>query len=222
MESDTDLRASITEAFGENRSEVGALVIEGVDIVPVQMLRDAIADCMTAHRGMAAKPRIAIFGTLADGVASIQVEKGYFELGPIFDLDVLDWRTTYAGDTTIVANTLATAVDQSFWDMLAKENVVDADEASRLARLFTLRRDPAVEQAILRAYRALQFVRKRSTEVTSLQSLFYGWLLPYWRTRQITRDQVDAELDGGKVNGSEIDRRLQSLLADFAEEAPLQ
>ena len=32
------------------------------------------------------------------------------------------------------------------------------------------------------------------------------------------RAQVDDELDGGKVNGSEVDPRLAALLADFPQD----
>jgi len=217
MENDTRIRDAILEGLNATATDIGAIVIEGVDIVPMQMLRDVIADSLMPNRGMRAKPRLAVFGTIADGIASVPVEKTYFELGPLFDLDVLDWRMAHTSDTSIVAHAVTATVDDTFWDMLAKESA-DIDEASRLIRLFSSRRDPAVEQAILRAFRALLLVRKRATDyVTPLQSLFYGWLLPYWRTRKIARSQVDEEVDGGKVNG-EVDRRLQLLLAEFPEE----
>ncbi|WP_050631120.1 hypothetical protein [Bradyrhizobium viridifuturi] len=218
LESDAKVRAVIADAFSDERPELRGLVIDAVDMVPAQMLRDLIVDCVTAQRGMVSRTRFAVFGTLIDSVASIPIEKGLFEMGPVFDLDVLDWRMSYAGDTAVAAHTLAKTKDQGFWDMLAKETA-DTDEASRLGRLFSTRRDPAVEQAILRAYKALVLVRKRASNITPLQSLFYGWLLPYWRTRSVHRAQVDDELDGGKVNGSEVDPRLAALLANFPQEA---
>jgi cytochrome c556 len=216
MESDSSLRRSIEEAFTDVKT-VGALVIEGVDTVPIQMLRDTIGDCLTASRGVSSRPRIAIFGTLAEGVASIPTESAHLALGPIFDLDVLDWRLNYSGDTVIAANTLDPTADQKLWESLAKETV-DTEEVSRLARLFAPRRNPAIDSALLRAYRALHVLRRRSTAAPPLQSLFYGWLLPFWGTLNLSRDQVDEHLDGGKVNGAEIDPRLKLLLADFAEE----
>lgn len=217
LENDSDVRVSIEAALAERGTQVGAVVIEAVDTAPMHILREVIFDCLTARRGLTTQSRIAVFATLAEGVASLPVEKAYFELGPLFDLDVLDWRTAYAGDTTISPRTLSQAKDQSFWEDLGKE-AVDTDEAVRLARLFNTRPDPAVDQVFVRAYRALHLVRKQAATATPLQSLFYGWLLPYWNLRQVTREQVDAELDGGKVNNTSIDQRLATLLKDFAEE----
>lgn len=217
MESDRDLRLAIDAALAQPGSQVGALVIESVDMAPMQLLRETIADCLTARGGLTTQARVAVFATIAHGVASFPVEKTYFELGPWFDLDVLDWRTAYAGETNVIPGAISQAKDQSLWEELGKENA-DADEALRLARLFNSRPDPAVDQAFLRAYRALQLVRKQRGSITPLQSLFYGWLLPHWHLQQISRDQVDTELDGGKVNSANVDPRLAALLKDFAEE----
>jgi hypothetical protein len=217
VDSDDRLRGTINAAFSDGGTQITGLVVEGIDTVPLQILREVIADCVTARRGTLPRSRIAVFATIAGGVASIPIEKTFFELGPVFDVDVLDWRTSYAGSATITPKSLSYTADQGFWDRLANESI-DTDEAGRLARLFITRASPAVEQTILRAYRALQLIRRRAAEVTPLQSLFYGWLLPYWHVRQVSRDQADSELDGGKVNGSHVDRRLVALLTDFPDE----
>lgn len=218
LANDQDLRAAIMAAFPPTRQHIGGFVIEGVDVAPMQMVRETIADCLFPRRGMQPHVRIAVIATLSEGMASLPLEKAYFELGPVFDLDLLDWRSAYLGETSVVANTLKPEADQSQWDGFAAENI-DTSEAVRLARSFSKRPEPAIEQTILRAFRALHFIRRKPNAVTPLQSLFYGWLLPYWRLQQITRDQVDTELDGGKVNGTEADKRLATLLLDFPEQA---
>jgi hypothetical protein len=214
LEDDEQLRASIDEMFGKDRPYVGALVIEGVNLSPIQITRDAIADCLIGGVPPI-QQRISVFATISEGVASLPLEKSYLELGPVFDLDVLDWRTAYSGDRATPPRTLSIERDRSLFDPLEKDNS-DTGEATRLVRLFTNRRDPSIERSFVRAFRALQFIRKSSSEVTPLQSLFYGWLLPYWRIGQVAGDQVDSELDGGKVNGSKIDQRLAAIFdADF-------
>jgi len=76
-----------------------------------------------------------------------------------------------------------------------------------------------IERVISCAYRALHIVRSDQKAVTPLHSLAYGWLLPYWRSLNFSKDQVDSELDGGKCNGTASDQRLAAMLsAEFVDD----
>ncbi|WFU16458.1 hypothetical protein [Bradyrhizobium sp. CB3481] len=215
LDSDIELRAAINSAF-QNGAGIGAIVLDGVDLVPLPIIREAVLDCLTARQKVLADRRIAVFGTFAGGVASLPIERSQFELGPVFDLDLLDWRTGYTGEFAVESGMVSAAADAAIWSELAKQSA-DIEEASRLARRFVNRREPAVERAILNAFRALSLARKR-TGVTPVQSLFYGWLLPYWHALGVTKDQVDEEVDSGK-DGSAVDPRLAAVLSiDFSQD----
>ena len=103
-------------------------------------------------------------------------------------------------------------LDGSLFAQIASANI-DTEEAVRLVMLFASAKNPAVERTLTRAYRALQFIRTDVQTVTALQSLFFGWLLPYWQILGLSKDQIEYELDGGKVNGSSVDKRLAASAA---------
>ena len=196
-----ELRVCIGAAVGRHSgSSVGALAVEGINRTALDVTKEVLADCIdgssTAMDGRAG--RVAIFATITSGVASLPIEPSYFELGPVFDLDYLDWRTKPSGDQETAVTNLPIEVDRAIQDQLLTGET-NTEEALRLARLFRQRRNPAVERVIARAYRALHIVRSDQKAVTPLQSLAYGWLLPYWRSLGFSKDQIDSELDGGKM-----------------------
>jgi hypothetical protein len=83
----------------------------------------------------------------------------------------------------------------------------DIGEAIRLAGIPSAGRNPLVERCFARAFEALQFLRAEQS-VTALQSLFFGWVLPYWQMLDVEPEQMEAELDGGRVDGTTADPRL--------------
>jgi hypothetical protein len=212
------LRLAIEEAFASLSNGVGGLAIEGINHVPCDLIREIIADCV----GPTARPnapyrRIAIFATLSRGIASLSVEPEILELGPIFDLDYLDWRTNASPAPPPRATVLPAKTDQLIFAQLAHVSA-SMDEAVHLAQALAPKRNPAVERNIVRAYQALHMTRSEQKTVTPLHSLFYGWLLPYWRALGVSREQVDSEFDGGKVHGAPPDGRLAAMFAgEFPE-----
>lgn len=210
-------RLAIEEAFSSLNEGVGGLAIEGLNHAPLDITRQIIADCV----GPATPPnapyrRIAVFATLSRGHAALTVEPEALELGPVFDLDYLDWRTNPAEASQPQPSFLPAKTDQA---LLAQVAIASAntEEAVHLARTLASKRNPAVERTVVRAYQALHLVRSDKKSITPLHSLFYGWLLPYWRALGLSRERVDSEFDGGKVHGAPEDGRLTAM---FAAEFP--
>jgi len=214
-----ELRLSIDDALGTNRTSIGAVAIEGINMTALDVTQRVLADCIDPETGAldSDAARVAIFATIAQGVASLPIEAGYFELGPVFDLDYLDWRTSPSTNPELAAGALSAQADRAIHAQLASATV-DIEEVTHLARSFTKKRNPSAERTIVRAYRALHLLRSDKQAVTPLQSLYYGWLLPRWRALNLSMDQIDAELDGGKADGQSVDPRLAAMLeAEFPD-----
>lgn len=214
MQDGEELREAAYHQSDQVRPALPALVVEGINRSALDVTREALTDLidpLTAGLGTA-KLRTVVFATLAQGVASLPIDPEYFELGPVFNVDVLDWRLLAISETSSPA-AIVPDLDRTMFAELTGSAVAD-DEALRLARLFAPKRNPAVERNILLAHRALEALRSDRKTLTPLQSLHFGWLLPYWRALNIAREQVDSELDGGKVNGQAADPRLAAVFAD--------
>jgi len=212
------LRLAVDEAFASLDDGVGGLVIEGVNHVPFDLVREIIADCVgPATQPGAFNRRIAVFATLSRGVASLPIEPETLVLGPVFDLDFLDWRTNSTAAPLPQASFFPVTTDQAIFAQLASGQT-NVEEAVRLAQALVPKRNPSVERSIVRAYQALHLIRTDQKTVAPLHSLFYGWLLPYWSALGLTREQVDSEFDGGKVHGASLDGRLTAMFAaEFAD-----
>jgi hypothetical protein len=214
MQDGEELREAAYRQNDQAPTALPALVVEGINRSALDVTREALTDLidpLAAGLGTA-KLRTIVFATLAQGVASLPIEPEHFELGPVFNVDVLDWRRLAISETSSPA-AIAPDLDRTMFAELTGSAVAD-DEALRLARLFATKRNPAVERNILLAHRALEALRSDRKALTPLQSLHFGWLLPYWRALNIAREQVDSELDGGKVNGQAADPRLAAVFAD--------
>lgn len=203
------LRATIEQAFETERLAVPALVIEGINRTALDITREVLADCLDP--GFDCAPaRSAVIATISEGVASLPFELGYCEIGPVFDLNCLDWRAGQLSAAGEAPSAFFSKADKALFAQIGSA-CVDTEEAIRLANAFAKGRDPSIERAFATAYRALHLVRTDVKVVTPLQSLFYGWLMPYWLTLGVTRDQIEIELDGGKVNGTAVDPRLTAM-----------
>jgi hypothetical protein len=197
---------------------VDALAIEGINRTALEITRDILVDFVdpSLHAPDAVVGRVAIFAAISRGVASLPVGPDYFELGPVFDLDYLDWRTNAADATTLDDSFLPTEVDDAI-RVRVGEAGANIEEATRLGRALVKKRNPLIERVLVRAYQSLHFIRSDVKAITSLQSLFYGWLVPYWTALGLSKEQVDSELDGGKVEGGPTDPRLAAMFdAEFS------
>ncbi len=95
-----ELRFCVGAALGPHKDFVGALAIEGINRTALDVTKEVLADCVDPPNATRDRwpQRLALFATIAVGIASLPIEPGYFELGPVFDLDYLDWRTNQAAD----------------------------------------------------------------------------------------------------------------------------
>ncbi len=210
-------RLAIEEAFSSLNERVGGLAIEGFNLAPLDVTREIIADCVSPAMPLNGPyRRIAVFAALSRGVAALGLEPEALELGPVFDLDYLEWRSNPAEASPPKPSFLAAKTDQALLAQVASVSP-NTEEAVRLARALATKRNPAVERTVTRAYRALHLVRSDNKTITPLHSLFFGWLLPYWRALGLSREQVDSEFDGGMVHGAPEDGRLTAM---FATEFP--
>ncbi|MDA9537380.1 hypothetical protein ACM41_14590 [Bradyrhizobium sp. CCBAU 21362] len=203
------LRATIEQAFETERQAIPALVIEGVNRTALDITREVLADCLDPGFDRA-PARSVIIATISEGVASLPFELGYCEIGPVFDLNCLDWRAGQLSGAGEAPSALSSEAGKNLFAQIGSAGV-DTEEAIRLANAFVTGRAPSFERAFATAYRALHLVRTDVKAATPLQSLFYGWLMPYWLTLGVTNDQIEIELDGGKVNGTAIDPRLTAM-----------
>ena len=174
-----------------------------VDLTAFEILRDVLADLVNrGPRNSAARFGTAlVFGTITQGVASLPIDPSYLELGPIIDLDCLDWRSSRPamGDTKLI--TLSATMARSLRAGLAGKST-DIEEAQRLVRSFISKRNPRIEHVVLSAYTALVACRKDKDMPTPLQSLVYGWLVPFWAAHGVAKSRYDSEVDGGKCDAN--------------------
>jgi hypothetical protein len=94
----------------------------------------------------------------------------------------------------------------------AARTTTDEDEIMRLIRKGATKRNPALERSVLSAYRALKSVNRATPRPRPLQSLAYGWLAPLWLSQGLASEEIDSELDGGKVDAEVADSRLADIL----------
>jgi hypothetical protein len=158
-----------------------------------------------------------VFGTITRGVASLPIDPSYLEVGPIFDLDCLDWRSSRPaiGDNKLIA--LSATIARSLRAGLTAEST-DVEEAQRLVRSFISKRNPRIEHVVLSAYTALFACRKDKDMPTPLQSLVYGWLVPFWAAHGVAKSEIDSEVDGGKCDANSPDPRIKLLVDDLSPE----
>ena len=148
---------------------VGALAIEGINRTALDVTKEVLSDCVDPPTGApeARSARLTIFATITGGIASLPIEPIYFELGPVFDLDYLDWRTNQRAEAEPEGSSLPIEADHAIQAYLRSMDT-NTEEAIRLARLFLRKRNPTVERMIARAYQALHVIRSDQKDVTPL------------------------------------------------------
>ena len=177
------------DLIGSTAASSRALLIEGVNRTALDVYAEAVTDLMevsvppSAGRGFE-----FIFATLSQGVASLAVEPRQLELGPIFDLDHLDWRLcrTVAAPAPGCISVDALLALRS---RLEKASV-ESEELVRLLRRFQPKKNPASREGLspptppcLRSIVAV--LRRRFSLLLSGGSFRFGspWTFP--RNRRI-------------------------------------
>lgn len=206
------IRQDLSRHIAKSRGATAAVVIEGINNAPLDVMRDVLLDQASQRVGNTG-PSL-VFAGLVEGDGAFPLDPTYLELGPIFDLEHMDWRRIKREKLPI----LGTA-PKDIWQTIASDwesKTVDYEEPLRGARRLARRANARVESNVVRAYAALRALRRAKDGPTVLQSLTFGWLSPYWSALGAKRDAIDAEIDGGKCDGTAIDERLKAFLTGYA------
>ncbi len=206
------LSAALQTLSSKTSSSVSSVVVEGLNRSALDSTKDVL---LTYSADQAADRRTPIFCfiTLVSGIASLPVEPEHLELGPVFDLDYLDWRLSPEGGVTSVAGSIAPATVASLRARLVQGGADNIDEGLRVLRKFMPKRNPRIERTVAAAYAALKNVRQNQANISPLQSLAYGWLIPLWAASGLSKEDVDSELDGGKCDAAAPDLRVAAMLS---------
>lgn len=203
------IRQELTRHLAKSQSTNAAVVIEGINNAPLDMMRDVLLD--QASRRVGNTGPSLVFAGVAEGDGAFPIDSTYLELGPVFDLELMDWRRIKREKLPVLGS-----VAKDIWQTVASDwesKTVDYEEPLRGARRLAPRSNARVESNIVRAYAALTALRRAKDGPTALQSVTFGWLSPYWWALGAKRDAIDAEIDGGKCDGTAIDERLKAYLA---------
>ncbi|UPJ47664.1 hypothetical protein IVB30_31015 [Bradyrhizobium sp. 200] len=213
-----DLRRSLQSKIVVTDGFLSAVAIEGINLAAFEICKDVLAELATdgpSHSaGRFGFGGALVIATIAHGVASLPVEASYLELGPVLDLDCLDWRSKRPAAREMTALALSKTAAHAVRATLTTK-AVDTDEPQKLVQAFLPKRNPRIEHTALSAFTALTACRKEGDLPTPLQSLTYGWLFPLWTARAAPRSEVDIQIDGGKCDASVPDLRLKLLLDDL-------
>ena len=191
----------------ENKAVV-AVIVENVNNAAMTISFDGIADILSSQTDDG-RPATVVFGTLVDSPAAFPLEKLYLRLGPVFDLDLMDWR----GKRKLSVNPsemTPNAISGIFG--FTQSEPIDFEETRRLTSTVAGKRDPQFERVVDDAFSALSRLRSKSTPATAIQSLQFGWLIPYWLMRSPHKQELDTEIDGGRCDGTKVDDRLKRVL----------
>jgi hypothetical protein len=191
------------QALPTARDSVASLVLDRVNNAPLEVLVDSVAELVRSEG-------IFVVGTLSDGLSALPEHPLYLQLGPVFDTDVLDWSVFPKADAQISAGALVT-LNATALGMVLSSDKPPTDELLGLLRKMKSIRNPRIERAAT-AYLATLKAFRTTNAPTSLQSVAYGWLWPFWRMVGLGWEERDQQLDGGRLDGDHADARLKLLL----------
>ncbi len=153
---------------------VCAIIIEGINRSALESyavaLRQMITQRLLGQTDLA--PHVIFFGTLVDGVATLPVPVELCELGPIFNTDVLGWRSQL--NTTVYEGGAIPTQDWQSW-------MTTDDSASSL-------KNELIDSPIFYPSQLWQLCVRQAycylvdifddSEESILNSLAFGWLIP--------------------------------------------
>lgn len=208
------LRSALESVSSMRKTEIAAAVLDGINRSSLDATKEALTEFSIDH-SLWGRPRIILFATLLEGLASIPVEPEYLEFGPVFDLDYLDWRARPDANAAVVGGVIPSAAEAAIRKQL-ETATGDTEEVIRLVRRFLPKPNIRIERACAAAFRALHHLHAEVREPTHLQSLAFGWIAPLWHALGVTKEQADSELDTGKCDSDRPDPRLAAMLTSDA------
>jgi len=208
------LRDAIADATTSRSESISAVAIEGLNRSALDVFADVLFDVRDANFNShdLDGPVVSVFVSLVQGMAALPIEPSYLQLGPVFDLDLLDWQIRTPKQSPTISSEISKAVYKAIFEKLSSANA-ENEEPLRLLRKFSTRRNPRIERTLLSAFAALTSLRGSKSNPSTLQSLAYGWLVPLWASLGVTKEEVDSELDAGKFDTATADPRLAAALS---------
>lgn len=209
-----------SEAIGNfvsnNDSGVDCLVVEGINRSAFDAIGDDLVQVLVDQRiGPAAEERgIIVFATIADGASSLPVARAYSSLGAIFYVDLLGWQMRQIKAREPVSGLLT----KGAWSQLVslKQSVKsDDEEVDRLLDMCGTKDDPLIRSTFIDSMKVLFALKSEESQITPLQSLNFGWVMPSGLTEGIGAEVVEQELDDGRVDSESADFRLQKMARLF-------
>lgn len=214
------LRQPLSSRLDTVGNGLTSIVIEGINNSPLDVLRDVLLDQVSRRVGSIGRqsPTI-IFGSWVDGAGAFPVEPSCLELGPVFDLEQMDWRRLRREKLPVLGSIAA-----GDWQSIAASwdgNAIDYEETLLGAQQLAPKRNSRIEANVVRAFSAIKAIR-RQPGLTPLQSVTFGWLAPYWQSLAANADNIETQIDGGKCDGTVVDERLKTFLAEYRKEAAVE
>jgi hypothetical protein len=205
------LAAALHSLSSKSAPMVPSVIIEGLNRSALDCTKDALLAYAADHAANHKSP-VFCFISLVTGMASLPVEPEQFELGPVFDLDYLDWRLSPDASAAVASGPVAPSAVASLRTKLMQGAADELDEVLRVLRKFMPKRNPRIERVVAAGYAAIKNVRQSRTDASPMQSLAYGWLVPLWVALGLSKDDADSELDSGKCDASNPDPRVATML----------
>lgn len=203
----SELGRTIASATASTSDQPSAIVLEGLNNVPVEAIADTLYDFSTGS----SDTEMLLFSSLGDGPSALPYCTHLLDLGPIFDLDVLEWRLAPPAAATMVLCQVPREVLRPVVDPSG-----DLEDFLNLLRMHG-RRNPRRERRAVSHYKHL--VAMSSEDRSALTSAAYGWLLPLWGIVGVPIGDIDHSLNGTNFDSSAPDDRLLRILDGFKMES---
>ena len=197
-------------------SGVNCLVVEGINRSAFDAIGDDLVQVLVEQRigSTAEDGGLIVFATIADGASSLPVARAYSSLGAIFYVDLLKWqirkiKARSAGLGLLTRDGWLKLVS------LKRSGQSDDEEVDRLLDMCGTKDDPLIRSTFIDSLRVLSAIKSDESDITPLQSLNFGWVVPSGLIEGIGAELVEQELDDGKVDSESTDFRLRRMARLF-------
>jgi len=204
----------------EQRDTMSVLTMEGLNRAALEAYGDslcALVDARFLHLD-ATPPNLLLLATVVDGPSALPVSPIVCELGPILDVDAYVWASTWTPKHT--AGIMPSHV---WWSEVTREGPAhehDVGELKELRQSLELR-SIRWRRCVDAAYRCLAGVRTHSRAPSVLESLVFGWVLPYALARRLDLERVRRVLVehgiASAADGVDGDKRIRRVLQNAAD-----
>jgi len=185
------------------------LAIEGLNRSALEVFGGSLSSLVgrrLLNLGVSA-PRLCLLGTVVDGPSALPIVSALCELGPILDVDALDWSSK--GSQGLVE---ATSVPSPVWD----SHIGAIRQATRPQQIVDVLEELGSTSILWRrclttAYSHLSALSGDGGPSHALASLAFGWIVPYALARGISPEPLVRALLSDDNHESE-DSRIERLV----------